>query len=235
MTATTYIGVPTSRVDGSAKVSGTARYAGEYNMRGMAHGVVVSSPIARGYIRRIDTRDALALEGVIDVLTYQNRPKLAESDDKYRDEVAPPGSPFRPLYDDKIRYSGQPVALVMAEELEIARYAATLLRIDYEREQPLTDLEQARAQAYLPPAKRDGIAPPTEDLGGAKRAFAQAAVRVEAEYRTPIEHHNPMETFATTATGRATARSRCSTRRRAYRTASNMPPTCSACRPTRCG
>ena len=199
MTATTYIGVPTSRVDGSAKVSGAARYAGEYNMRGMAHGVVVSSPIARGRISRIDTRDVLALDGVIEVLTYENRPKLAGSDDKYRDEVAPPGSPFRPLYDDKIRYSGQPVALVVAEELEIARYAATLLRIDYEREQPLTDLEQARAQAYVPPTKRDGIAPPTEDLGGAKRAFAQAAVRIEAEYRTPIEHHNPMEPYATTA------------------------------------
>ncbi|HZE47397.1 MAG TPA: xanthine dehydrogenase family protein molybdopterin-binding subunit, partial [Xanthobacteraceae bacterium] len=89
MTATTYIGVPTSRVDGSAKVSGAARYAGEYNMRGMAHGVVVSSPIARGRISRIDTRDVLALDGVIDVLTYENRPKLAGSDDKYRDEVAP--------------------------------------------------------------------------------------------------------------------------------------------------
>jgi xanthine dehydrogenase YagR molybdenum-binding subunit len=199
MTATAYIGVPTSRVDGSAKVNGTARYAAEYNMRGMAHGVVVSSPIARGYIRRIDARDALAFDGVIDVLTYQNRPKLAGSDDKYQDDVAPPGSPFRPLYDDKIRYSGQPVALVVAEELEIARYAATLLRIDYEPEQPLTDLERARAQAYVPPKEREGIPPPTKDVANAKRAFAQAAVRMEAEYRTPIEHHNPMETHATTA------------------------------------
>jgi xanthine dehydrogenase YagR molybdenum-binding subunit len=199
MTATTYIGVPTSRVDGSAKVSGTARYAGEYNMRGMAHGVVVSSPIARGRISRIDTRDALALDGVIDVLTYDHRPKLADADAKYQDDVAPPGSPFRPLYDDKIRYSGQPIALVVAEELETARYAATLLRIDYEREDPLTDFEQARAKAYVPPKKRDGISPPSDDAGGTKRAFAQAAVRMEAEYRTPMEHHNPMEMHATTA------------------------------------
>src|SRR3954466_13219468 len=114
MTATTYIGGPTSRARGSANACGPSRYDGVYNMRGMAHGVVVSSPIARGRISRIDTRDALALDGVIDVLTCQNRPRLADSDDKYKDDVAPPGSPFRPLYDDKIRYSGQPVALVVA-------------------------------------------------------------------------------------------------------------------------
>src|SRR5712691_8110545 len=112
MTATTYLGVPTSRVDGRVKVNGTAKYAAEYNLRGLAHGFVVGATIAKGRIRRIDTRDALAIDGVLDVLTHENRPKLAASDKKYHDDVAPPGSPFRPLYDDKVRWSGQPVALV---------------------------------------------------------------------------------------------------------------------------
>ncbi|HEY2136097.1 MAG TPA: xanthine dehydrogenase family protein molybdopterin-binding subunit, partial [Xanthobacteraceae bacterium] len=199
MTATTYVGVPTSRVDGRAKVTGLAKYAAEFNLRGLAHGAVISSAIAKGRISRIDTRNALAVDGVIDVLTHQNRPKLAGSDEKYRDDVAPPGSPFRPLYDDQIRYSGQPVALVVAEELEIARYAATLVRIEYDTEEHATDLEQERAQAYVPPQERSGIAPPADDCGDAGNACAQAALRMEAEYRTPIEHHNPMETFATTA------------------------------------
>src|SRR5207245_9738666 len=97
MTSTTYIGVPTSRVDGRVKVTGTAKYAAEYNLRGLAHGFAVCATIAKGRIRRIDTRDALAIDGVIDVLTHENRPKLASSDKKYQDEVAPPGSPFRPL------------------------------------------------------------------------------------------------------------------------------------------
>src|SRR6267142_6903071 len=140
MTVTSYLGVPTSRVDGRLKVTGTAKYAAEYNLRGLAHGVVVSSAIAKGRIRRIDARDALAVDGVIDVLTHQNRPKLAASDKKYQDDVAPPGSPFRPLYDDTVRWSGQPVALVVAEELEIARYAASLVHVDYEREPHTTDL-----------------------------------------------------------------------------------------------
>jgi len=125
-----HLGVPTSRVDGRVKVSGAAKYAAEYNVRGLAHGFVINSAIAKGRIRRIDARDALAVEGVLAVFNHENRPKLATFDKKYRDDVAPPGSPYRPLYDDRICWSGQPVALVVAEELEIARYAASLVRVD---------------------------------------------------------------------------------------------------------
>src|SRR3954447_789392 len=195
----TLLGKPTSRVDGRAKVTGAAKYAGEYNVPDLAHGFVISSAIAKGRIKEIHTADALSVPGVLDVLTHAHRPTLADSDEKYKDQIAPEGSPFRPLYDDQVRFSGQPVALVVAEELEIARYAATLLRIDYEPEAPLTDFEQARHKAYEPPKKRDGISPPSEDAGSAKGAFAKAPVRMEAEYRTPMEHHNPMEMHATTA------------------------------------
>ena len=83
-------GVPSCR-NGRVKVSGTAKYAAEYNLPGLVHGFVITSAIARGRIRQIDTRDALAVDGVLDVLTHENRPKLANSDDKYHDEVAPPG------------------------------------------------------------------------------------------------------------------------------------------------
>jgi xanthine dehydrogenase YagR molybdenum-binding subunit len=197
--ATRYIGVPTSRVDGRMKVTGTAKYAAEYNLPGLVHGFVITSAIARGRIRQIDTRDALAVDGVLDVITHENRPKLARSDDKYHDEVAPPGIPYRPLYDDKIRWSGQPVALVVAENLETARYAASFVQIEYQRDEHVTDVEEERANAYVPPEERAGVGRPAEDAGDAAEAFAQAEVRIEAEYRTPIEHHNPMETNATTA------------------------------------
>ena len=139
MTATSYLGKPTSRVEGRAKVTGIAKYAAEYNVPDVAHGVVVTSAIAKGRIKRIDAGDALAVAGVLDVFTHEHRPKLASSDDKYKDEVAPDGSPFRPLYDDQIRFSGQPVALVVAEEFEIARFAASLVRVEYEQEAHVTD------------------------------------------------------------------------------------------------
>jgi xanthine dehydrogenase YagR molybdenum-binding subunit len=193
-TSTTYIGQPVSRVDGRMKVSGTAKYAAEHNLRGLAHGYVIGAPIARGRIRRIDVHDALAIEGVVDVLTHEHRPRLAASDDKYKDDVAPPGAPYRPLYDDEIKFSGQPVALVIAEELEIARFAASFVRIEYVEEEHVTDFA-ARWRDDATPNHASEHAP----HGDVAEALDRAAVRVECEYRMPIEHHNPMETFAATA------------------------------------
>ena len=96
---------------------------------------------------RIDTSGALGIAGVIDVLTHRNRPQMADKDDAYKDEVAPEkGSPYRPLYDDRIHFTGQPVALVLAEDWETARVAASQVRIEYQKEPHVTDLHAERAQ-----------------------------------------------------------------------------------------
>src|SRR5438046_9923650 len=97
---TAHIGNPVSRTDGRAKVTGAAKYAAEYNVPNLAHGFVVSSAIAKGRIKAIHIADALAVRGVLDVFTHAHRPALADSDDEYKDEIAPDGSPFRPLYED---------------------------------------------------------------------------------------------------------------------------------------
>ena len=188
-----YIGTPTSRVDGRAKVTGEAKYAGEFNAPGLAYGSVVESTIPKGRIARIDTSEALRVEGVLDVLTHDNRPRMAGTDEAWKDDVAPEGgSPFRPLYDDRIMFSGQPIALVLAEEWEIARYAASLVHIEYEKQAFVTDVYKQRDQAFV-------VKKPDKPHGDAGRAFAAADVRHEAEYFIPTEHHNPMELFASTA------------------------------------
>jgi xanthine dehydrogenase YagR molybdenum-binding subunit len=128
-----YIGTSTSRVDGFAKVTGAAKYAAEFNVPSLAYGSVVTSTIAKGRIVRIDRSAALRVKGVLDVLTHENRPPMADNDQAYKDEVAPPGSPFRPLYDNRIMFNGQPVALVVAEASEIARFAASLVQVQYEQ------------------------------------------------------------------------------------------------------
>ena len=69
-----YIGTPTSRVDGHAKVTGAAKYAGEFNVPDLAYGAVVASTIAKGRIARIDSREALQVKGMVDVLTHEIRP-----------------------------------------------------------------------------------------------------------------------------------------------------------------
>ena len=193
---TSYLGKRTSRIDGHAKVSGAAKYAAEHKVAGLAYGFVVTAAIAKGRIRRIHTADALAVTGVLDVFTHEHRPKLAASHEKYSDEVAPPGSPFRPLYDAQVRFSGQPVALVVAEEPEIARFAASLIRIEYEQRKHVTDLEAQRSRARI---FRENGESHSHKRGHADKAFKQAPIRIEVEYRMPIEHHNPMEMFGATA------------------------------------
>ncbi|MFL5288076.1 MAG: xanthine dehydrogenase family protein molybdopterin-binding subunit [Rhodopila sp.] len=198
---TTYIGTATSRVDGHAKVTGAAKYAAEFKAPDLVHAVVVASTIAKGRITRIDTTKALSVAGVIDVLTHQNRPQMASADSAYKDDVAPEGMPYRPLYDDRIRFSGQPVALVVAEEPEIARFAASLVAVEYDEEPHVTELHRQRDAAFSlesprNPAENPFAPPPPR--GQAEQAFAAAAVRHQADYSVPIEHHNPMELYAST-------------------------------------
>ena len=198
MTLDTHVGSPRSRVDGRLKVTGAAQYAAEFNVPGLLHGYVVSSPIAKGRITRIDTEAARAVPGVVKVFTHENRPSVPAGDDLYQDAVAPPGQPFRPLFNDQVLYSGQPVALVVAEDFATARHAASLVAVHAEAGKHRTDIESARSEAYVPPKKRESIAPPPEPRGRAADAFAAAPSRIHYEYRISSEYHNPMEPHATT-------------------------------------
>ncbi len=190
-------GMPVSRVDGRAKVTGEAKYAAEHEADGLRYGVVVSGSIAKGRVTAIDTKAALSVRGVVDVLTHENRPKIRSWDLAYKDMTAPGGSPFRPLFSDRIFYSGQPVALVVADTFEAARHAARLVEVSYEEEQHETDLLKTLDQAYKPRALKAGFTPPSS-TGDADKAFEEAEVKIESQFYHGVEHHNPMEMFATT-------------------------------------
>jgi len=88
-------------------------------------------------------------------------------------------------------FTGQPIGLVLAEDWETARFAASLVRIEYERQEFETDIEAARGEAFVVPK-------PEKTRGNAAKAFAAAKVKHEAEYFVPTEYHNPMELFAAT-------------------------------------
>src|SRR5215813_7685821 len=131
VTTTAYIGQSINRTDGPAKVTGDAKYAYEHHFENLAYGFVVSSTVARGTIRRIDAAAALGLPGVLQVFTHENAPRISPSNGEIPDEAKSPGTPFIPLQDHDVRFSQQPVALVVAETLEIARYAASLVHVEY--------------------------------------------------------------------------------------------------------
>ncbi|HJU54745.1 MAG TPA: xanthine dehydrogenase family protein molybdopterin-binding subunit [Pyrinomonadaceae bacterium] len=192
-----YIGKEMSRVDGVAKVTGQAKYAAEFRAPNLAYGFIVLGTVARGAIKTIDTREAESAGGVIRVFTHLNAPKLGP---KASTEQSPPRAreeqdkSFRALQSDRIYFNAQPVALVVAETYEQARYAARLVKVTYNAEKHTTDTEQVRERGRFP-----SQGPKPAPRGNPEEAMKSAAVKVEAEYRIPIEHHNPMEPHAAVA------------------------------------
>lgn len=193
---TNHIGKPVSRVDGRDKVTGKAKYAAEFSADDLTHAYVVSSRIARGKIKSIDTSAALAVAGILDVFTHENRPHMAWFDKSYKDDDSPPGSPFRPLFDNEIQFNMQPIALVVAKSFELARYGASLVEVIYEQEPHNTDVVASREFAYHPEEYKSQ--PPPEARGNQQEAFANATHKIDQEYFQPSEHHNPMEMHAST-------------------------------------
>jgi xanthine dehydrogenase YagR molybdenum-binding subunit len=184
----TVVGLPVDRVDGRLKVTGTARYPAEFPLDNLAHAVVVQSTITCGRIKQIDTSAAAAAPGVLAVLTHHNAPRLHASPPSFTVGSAPPP----PLQDDRIYYNGQHIAVIVAETLEQATFAATLVSVDYEEETSLLHLADQRARPFAE-------AFPDVVRGEPDEALAAAEVRVEGIYTTPTQHHNPMALFATTA------------------------------------
>ncbi|MCF0048823.1 xanthine dehydrogenase family protein molybdopterin-binding subunit [Dyadobacter sp. LJ53] len=195
---TQYIGKPVSRVDGLAKVTGTARYSADFKVDRMLYGYIVSGSIAKGKIISIDTSKAMGLKGVLQVFTHENVSGLPWFSIKYKDMDAPSGSPFRPLHDDKILYSGQPVALVVADTFELARYASSLIDVLYEEESFATDLAKNIDRSYKAPVGKIGYVSP-KSRGDADEAYGEAEFKMSGTYQHGAEHHNPMELFSTTA------------------------------------
>jgi len=181
-------GQPMNRVDGKLKVTGAAKYAAEYNIPNLAYGVLASGAIARGRIKSIDTAAAEKAPGVIAIITHLNAPKPPgyaggkESSDPRTD-----GREYRVFYNNVILYSGQPVALAIADTFERARYAASLVKVQYVKEPHQTDMLANMDHAVAP--KEEG---PDYNRGD-KNAFNSAAYTLAQEYHTQLQVHNPME------------------------------------------
>ncbi len=191
------VGAPVDRVDGRLKVTGAARYTADVPVPGLVHAVFATSTIAAGRIASIDAGAAVALPGVLAVLTHESLPRLVNQ--PVFGPISAPAMSFAPLQGPEICYSGQPIAIVVAETLEQAAAAAALLVVHYEQRPAVGTLAQARGQAYPVESIFGGMFPGTVRRGDAAGAFAAAAAQVDATYTLPTLHHHPIEPFATTA------------------------------------
>ncbi|GAA0499595.1 xanthine dehydrogenase family protein molybdopterin-binding subunit [Streptomyces olivaceiscleroticus] len=183
------VGTAHTRVEGLAKVTGAARYAGEIPFAEMAHGWLVLSTIARGRISAIEEDAVLAMPGVLKVLHHGNAPRV---DTDYTGLLGRPDPTIAVFQNDCVPYLGWPVALVVAETSEQAREAAEALVVRYEEEPHDVVFAAGRPGTYTP----DGSA---AEKGDVEAELAASEFVVDAEYTTPEEHHTMLEPHAAMA------------------------------------
>ncbi len=182
------IGQAIDRIDGRAKVTGTAAYAADNRAERMAFGSIVTATIARGRVAGIDANAARRMPGVLLVMTHENAPRQAPFQAKAEDRHA---RPKPQLASDKVEYFGQPVALVVAETAEAARAAASAVVVTYEKADGVFVLESASGAAYNPGKGPTGapsdstLGESTEDQKTATFTITRAAL-VQALSRIPI-------------------------------------------------
>ena len=139
-----YIGKPKSKVDGPQLVAGEACFVEDRVMSGYHAMVLLRSPYAHAYIKSIDLKDALAVEGVVTIITHENCPDVTYMQ---AGQGNPEPSPHdRKLFNQKVRHVGDRVAAVVAETMEQALAARSLIKVEYEVLKPVFTVEQAMAE-----------------------------------------------------------------------------------------
>ena len=189
------IGQPISRSEGRLKVTGAVHYTGDIAIVDALHASIVSTTIANGRTVSIDTSAAEKAPGVFRVFTYRNMPRMNPTPKPWS-HLRPHGQSYLPLQDDQIHYAGQPIALVVADTLDRAAYAGTLIRVECEEQRPIVFGPQSIKDAFDPP---QFLWPVASSVGDAEGAIAASPVKIEGTYTTSDRHHNQMEPHATTA------------------------------------
>ena len=212
------VGQATRRVTGPLKVTGQATYAAEFSAQfgdDLLHASLVLARPARGTITAIDTAQAEALPGVVRVFTHLSTPAIPYEEPLIRPIIDPQvGEQVRPLQTDQVYFSGQPVAVVVAETLDVADHAASLVRVTIDEAPAVTNLRHAMASleaetkqdvpyasAPKKPAEPGTLTgrPAEASVGDADAAFETATHTVDLEIEVPTLVNHPIEPHATIA------------------------------------
>jgi xanthine dehydrogenase YagR molybdenum-binding subunit len=185
------LGGSVNRVDGRLKVTGSAKYAADYDVDGVCHGYLVLSTVGQGTIETMDTSAAEASPGVLAVYTPFNPLALTNAPGG--------GNPnWVPLQDTEIRHYGQIIGLVVAETFEQARHAARQVRVGYAARPPAASFVDGIPNATVPGGQAvvDILA---EGVASIDDALAASEVTVSGTYQQPPKHHHAMEPHAVLA------------------------------------
>jgi putative selenate reductase molybdopterin-binding subunit len=190
------VGKPEPKVDAIKLVQGNPAFTDDVEMRGTLIAKVLHSPIAHARIKLIDTDEAKALPGVAGVLTWEDLPRVVYSTAGQSDPIPGPLDAFS--LDKKVRFVGDRVAFVAAENEEIAEQALGLIHVEYEPLQAILDPRMSMAEGapqihdeeeYVNFAESDPsrnlAADIRIDIGDVEKGFEDAELVIEGTYQVP--------------------------------------------------
>ncbi|HKP54284.1 MAG TPA: xanthine dehydrogenase family protein molybdopterin-binding subunit [Chloroflexia bacterium] len=188
------VGKPVSRVDGRERVTGAARYTYDIHPAGLLYAAVLRSPHPRARVLSVDTSEAERLPGVRAVLSRETAPRIAWY------------ASASTLFDEEVRFIGEEIAAVAADDLDTARDAIRLIKVEYEPLPFVVDPEAA-IRPGAPQIHPKGNVLKNDDggegelysRGDVAKALKSADVVVERTYRTPTALHNSLETHGSVA------------------------------------
>jgi carbon-monoxide dehydrogenase large subunit len=192
-----YVGTSVTRKEDNRLLRGSGRFVGDIIRPGMLYAAILRSPFPHGKLKRIDTEQARKMPGVVSVITFADMPdvkpipmRLAPRDDLVR-------ALQKPLASDRVRYVGEPLAVVIAESRYQGEDALEVIDFEIDELEAVVDARRAVAKGapILHPAVPDNIAGHfVEKTGDVERALAEADLVLEEEFY--IQRHSgvPLET-----------------------------------------
>ena len=189
------IGHSKSRIESRSRVTGEALYTADISVNGMVHGATVWSDRIHAKIVSIDTSAAEELDGVLRVLTHKDVTGDNAYGKRLRDQQV--------FCDKKVRYIGDPIALVVAETRKIAYEAVELVKVEYENLPAVTDIEEAMEpdSPKVHEENKDGniLSYYHLEKGDIEKGFKEADIILEQRYKTQPQDHAPIEPEAAIA------------------------------------
>ena len=189
------VGKPMQRIDGIDKVTGSAKYAADIKLDNMLHARLLRSPHAHARIKHIDTSAAEKMPGVRAVASILEVPRVVEYWFSLRTEEKKKQMFLR---DNIVRFIGDPVLAVAADDQATADKALALIKVDYEPQTALQDPLQALHATDIKIHERGNVAFKFEKLyGDIREGFKKADIIIENTYRTSKQKHAALEPFGT--------------------------------------
>jgi xanthine dehydrogenase molybdenum-binding subunit len=189
------VGKSLQRIDGIDKVTGSAKYAADIKLENMLHAKLLRSPHAHAKVKRIDTSAAEKLSGVRAFATIFEVPKVIEYWFSLRTEKKKKQMFLR---DNVVRFIGDPVLAVAADDEQILDKALALVKVEYEPLSALHDPFKAMEETDVKIHSRGNVAFKVNKVyGDIHQGFKKADIVIENRYRTSKQKHAALEPFGT--------------------------------------